>query len=363
MTTDPAPDADAALDQALELLEGTAPEYGGGLSNHGPMVAEALVALGRPEAVVPFVERYRTRLESAPPAGTALAGDEWEHALGQRDRYADWRGLFERELADHAVEDVVADWVPRLSPGMVAAAFHGVIRTAHALRGLSRTDTPRTRAELAQALAYWAATYQELPGPPLAIGRLSLGQAICQLPYLPDDLPEETNISDRVGQITQIADEFEQAVASLSGPDTPEAGLDELVLAGAFAYLGNAGDSSPIALVHTITGPAALELVLPSLRAVDRPAAFDYAWQGVASLHVAYTLDRNLPEEDGEDGASTDPAILDDDRRQALIDAAVASDNEHTIKVTEACLRVFARRADIALIDAATDAVDRLDDC
>ena len=33
------------IDEALEMLEGTGPEFTGGLSNHGPMAAEALVAL------------------------------------------------------------------------------------------------------------------------------------------------------------------------------------------------------------------------------------------------------------------------------------------------------------------------------
>jgi len=40
------------LDEALTLLAATAPEYGPyGLTNHGPMAAEALVQLKRPDAV------------------------------------------------------------------------------------------------------------------------------------------------------------------------------------------------------------------------------------------------------------------------------------------------------------------------
>ena len=45
--------ATEAMEAALSLLEASAPEYGGGLSNHGPMAAEALVVLDRPAAVVP----------------------------------------------------------------------------------------------------------------------------------------------------------------------------------------------------------------------------------------------------------------------------------------------------------------------
>jgi hypothetical protein len=48
-----------ALEHALSLLAQSGPSSSGGLSNHGPMAAEALVSLGRPDAVVPWVERYR----------------------------------------------------------------------------------------------------------------------------------------------------------------------------------------------------------------------------------------------------------------------------------------------------------------
>ena len=35
-----------ALDQALDLLRETGPEFGAGYSNHGPMATEALVTSG-----------------------------------------------------------------------------------------------------------------------------------------------------------------------------------------------------------------------------------------------------------------------------------------------------------------------------
>ena len=53
---------DDALESALERLAHTGPEFGGGLANHGPMAAEALVRLGRGEAVASWVEGYRHRL-------------------------------------------------------------------------------------------------------------------------------------------------------------------------------------------------------------------------------------------------------------------------------------------------------------
>ena len=47
----------ATIDDVLEILASTGPEYGDrGLANHGPMAAEALFALDRPDAAIPWVE-------------------------------------------------------------------------------------------------------------------------------------------------------------------------------------------------------------------------------------------------------------------------------------------------------------------
>ncbi len=69
-----------AMDDALELLAGTGPEYHGGLANHEPMGAEALVALGRPRAVVPWVERYRKRLDGRPTGHRPIREDGWNRS-------------------------------------------------------------------------------------------------------------------------------------------------------------------------------------------------------------------------------------------------------------------------------------------
>jgi hypothetical protein len=54
---------DGALDLALERLARTGPEYRGGLANHGPMAAGALVALGRPDVVARWVDAYAVHLD------------------------------------------------------------------------------------------------------------------------------------------------------------------------------------------------------------------------------------------------------------------------------------------------------------
>jgi hypothetical protein len=340
-----------ALDDALTVFAATAPSYGRlGLANHGPMAAEALSHLGRDDAIAPWVERYRRRLDPAPaPADRPLSEEEWPAALGQSERFPDWLALFEREVADRPVATVVGEWAPRLLPGTVGAAAHGLIRTAHGVRALAAADTPPRRLEVASGLAFWASSYRELPGPPLLIGHQGVPEALADLPYLPEDAPGQVLISDMVAEVDAIADEFEQGVASLGWSGGAVELLDQLASGGALAYLRNADDGGAIGLLHAVTSPLACDLVLPWLGAEDRDAAVGYVWQAAAALHVAYDVDRSTPiAADGEPLAD------------GLVERALQSGDEHAIKLTEAALRSYARSNDTVLLLAAADACTRL---
>jgi len=340
-----------ALDDALTVFAATAPRFGAaGLANHGPMVAEALAHLGRYDAIPGWVARYRMRLEEAPPpAPRPLTEEDWPGALGRPDRFPEWLALFEREIADQPPAAVVGEWAPRLFPGSVGAATHGLIRTGHAVRGLGASDTPPRRLEVANALAFWASTYRELPGPPLLIGHQGVPEALADLPYLPEDAPRPVLISDRVAAVADIADEFEQAVASLGWTGGAVELLDQLATGGSLAYLRNADAGGAIGLLHAVTSPLASELLLPWLAEEDRDAVLGYVWQAAAALHVAYDVDRSAPVPE-----EAPPSAVD------LVERALASGDEHAIKLTEAALRSFARSGDAVLLLAAADAITRL---
>ncbi len=339
------------LDEALAAFAVTAPSYGPlGLANHGPMAAEALDHMGRSDAVASWTAGYLARLDTAtPPDQRPLGEDEWPAALGQEDRLTGWLALFEREVADRPVAAVVGEWAPRLLPGTIGAATHGLIRTGHALRALGKADTPPRRLEVALALAFWASTYQELPGPPLLIGHEGVPQALTDLPYLPEDAPQAYLISDRVAAVADIAEEFEQAVASLGWDGGAVALLDALAAGGAAAYLRNPDGGGLIGLLHSVTAPLACELLLPWLDEADRDAALGYIWQAVAALHVAYDIDRTSPPPTGAVPSA-----------EELVERAITSGDEHAIKLTEAALRSFGRIGDPALLAAASDACARL---
>jgi hypothetical protein len=224
-----------------------------------------------------------------------------------------------------------------------------LIRTGHGVRALSGADVPARRLEVASGLAFWASCYQELPGPPLLIGHEGVPEALADLPYLPDDAPSAVLISERVAFVAEIADEFEQAVASLGWTGGSVDLLDQLAAGGALAYLRNAEEGGAIGLLHSVTAPLACELLLPWLAEEDRAAALGYVWQAVAALHVAYDVDRSAP------GPGRDVVPTTED----LVDLALKSGDEHAIKLTEAAIRSYGRSGEPALLWAAADACAR----
>src|SRR5262245_52902295 len=71
-----------AFDEALERLRGTGTEVAGGIApNHGPMGAEALVALGRDDAVVAWADRYRRNLDLMPASNASITKETCRDGL------------------------------------------------------------------------------------------------------------------------------------------------------------------------------------------------------------------------------------------------------------------------------------------
>ena len=77
---------------------------------------------------------------------------------------------------------MLAHWRPRLLPGAVASATHGLIRTGHAVCALREQVTEPRLEELGQALGYWAARWQPLPGDQRVHGTLDVGEALDAVP-------------------------------------------------------------------------------------------------------------------------------------------------------------------------------------
>ena len=316
-----------ALDEALERFAGTGPEYYGGLANHGPMAAEALVRLGRAEAVSPWVDGYRGKLQPGPAGRRPIAPSEWREALGDIGRVADWAALFDRALREAPFTAVLQEWAPRLAPGLSAAACHGLIRTGQAARSLAERDSPARRGELAQGLAYWAARYQALPEKAGASPGVRASQALDRVPRLPPERRGRGLISDTLAGLAEVP-AFADVAALV---DVSAAGfLSDLTETFAGVFLAQARPGTRIAFVHAVTGPSAVRLLLPHLGPEAGPLLLRYAWQVAAAVYGGYAAAPN-PDADAKPWP-----------REELIDRAVATGDEHAFKLTEACLREHA---------------------
>jgi Questin oxidase-like len=336
------------LDPALDVLASYGPDLRNGMTSHAPMVAEALCALGRPDAVMPWIEGYRGGMLPRPQARERIECERWQDALGKTDRVADWSELFARELEEGPWQDVLARWTVRLAAGICASATHGVIRVGHAARSLGESGTPLRIRELADGLGYWAAEYQTLPTA-FGVGRaLRAQRAIETVPVVP---PARRKFSGTiVSSLQALADfpEFAGVVGRLDVRGDPASVISDMTEVFARAYLANARDLlGTIVFIHGVTSAAALRSVVRCLPEAAVGEVLRYAWQAGCALYCAF----------GESPAPRGAIEPPRESRDTLIDMAIAGGDEHAIKFAEACLREFDRNPSPAYLAAARHAV------
>jgi hypothetical protein len=304
-----------ALDDWLARGAGFDCEYAGGLSNHLPMLLVAWQKLGADDdTLATLAERYAARLQPAPAAMAWPAGDAWTARLGQAEAWPAYRSLFVEWLKAEYAGEVLAQVLPVLMRGIGAAAFHGPIRTAYAVRSAHRQ-------ELADALAYWASRW-------LPLG----GGGATRSAVRPDEsdparlLPQLRVPRRRHGPIWQaMADAasqpgFDALVGRLA---IDEATLPRLAGLAATVMVGSGGN---FVVLHLLTSAHAMGELLPFLD--DEPArlaAIGHWWRAYAAAA-------------GASQAHPRPEAV---RRQAsweeLSRRALASGDDHLPKLVWSC--------------------------
>ncbi len=311
------------LNDALAAFLDTDGSYGGGLSNHGPMAAEALDHLGRSQEIGPFVEHYLARLDE-PSSPTVAAPNEWR------------------------------EWLrPRLD-GLVAKAEsqagHGLLRVAHAVRGLERAEAAglplkNYLGELGAAVAYWDEGRALFDSPGDLIGPRGITAWLADLDRL-----DPADRSDGLLTIT-LADAsrlpgFGDHVASLTPSSDLTETLDALGAAAAARFRRNAG-SSAFAILHGTTVSAMATVLLDHLDDAGKRRLVG-AVAGFVAAAIA-----------GFDDAHDAPALDDTPEPARLADLAAATKEDHTIKFTDACLAIAARSGDRSPLIAAFQQITR----
>jgi Questin oxidase-like len=294
-----------AVNAALDRLRTTGFYIGDFFANHGPMAAEALAKLGYCEEVDGWVDANITHRDHGPLPKPSEPIADWREALGDRNRGGDWVQLFRHELAEAPWRNVLQMWWPRLLPGCAGSLTHGLIRTAHAVRSLRETDRPSELQidELARALAFWATAFTSLATDP--------------------------------GHDDQAVAVVDRALSDLTAE-----------YAGHYAFTK---PSFPIPLIHTITAPAAMRLLLPELP--DELHA--------PSLRTMAQVNREVFARFGGQPAPGNAEPIETDGTFAALAAeAVDIGDEHAIKICEAAMRENNVRPDTRYLSAASTAVD-----
>jgi hypothetical protein len=307
-----------ALSDLLDANLRFSPEYKGKLTNHLPMALHALQQLGAPpQRLQAFFSTYERRLRPSPPLPSNDVPADWRSLLGKVEAYPKLRATFTHWVDRDGAEQVLHDALPALVPGVAAAAFHGAIRTAHAVES-------GHRREIAAALAYWACRWSVLEEPENNV------------PTLPLDLWEKCLIEEAKGWqssgdliFVRMADAtrssaYQRLAAGPALEVTPPAAVSQL------AQLARTAASFYVAcpnftVLHMITGLRALRKLLPWMDGcgqVTLPLACAFS----AAYLSASVIRPDSP-----------PIALEITWRQA-IDLAIASDNDHVIKLVHACV-------------------------
>jgi hypothetical protein len=357
--------ATGTLDEAYQRLHVTGPEFDGWLSNHGPMAAEAMVRRGYAGYVHRWLDAYMRRLEEF-PRGTAAIGEDWQEALGDPRRVADWTAYFRREVTAQPWRAVLGTWWPRLLPGVAAAATHGVIRVGHAARALLEDGDDAVHVtELAHGLAYWAARWQPVPGAAEGYRRPAAGPAVpaagdAPAPSAADALAAVPRIADQSGGVRERLGRLVGLPgwpAALTAPVIPAAPaeirswLTDLADAATVRYLSY-GHGNAVMLVHSATAPGAVLRTLPALDIELWAPSLAASWAAAAALTAVYApavpaARAGLP----GPPAGTQPA-------EDAFARAVDHGDEHVIKFADTAVDVYARTGDVDALAAVIRAAD-----
>jgi hypothetical protein len=290
------------------------PEYRGGLSNHLSMGLFSLTALGGSDTQLSaFAEASWAPLEplSAEHA-TEVTQDSFARQLRKPEALNGFRTLFQREVSTLGRAETLRKYLSTLLPGLGAAGFHALIRTAYGVR-FENDD------EVVDGLSYWATAFLPLgslaePGeqtePRALLDRLRHSRALA------GQRGDGALILERMRNAAQLPELALTVDALAPGADT----LAKIAAAAVHLYTSSHGDFTAL---HTVTATHAFRLLQPYLR--RNGPGVRYLWQAFVAAYVALhapaigepALPASLPEWD------------------AIVTKALLSTDAHDLKLVD----------------------------
>lgn len=300
----------ALLQELLDTACRAGPEYGPGYASHLPMALQALHDLGADDArlrglLAQWLPRFAPLGELPPPEPLA----DWPAQRGAMPAYRALQARFLAALAGQGTDAVLRESLPFLQTGVAAAAFHGMIRTAHAVEA-------GHAGELASALAYWACRWMPLPRGEGTGAHLDFPtwQARLQPEAGVTRAPGQM-ISDSIAQVVR-GPAFQALAGRLPGSPATLARMSALAAAG-YAHSGD------FTLLHLLTASRALRVLLPWY--ADPDDAIGLLVDAFAAAWLASGVE-----------ASSSASAADSAPWADIVARALCSDDEHVIKLVHA---------------------------
>lgn len=308
-----------SLDASLSRLAPFGPEYGPSLSSHVPMVLEVLDRLDRLDAAEDYLGVWTRRLRPLAPHTDPELG-AYPAALENA------RSRIERLGTSGAL----AEAMPGLASGMLGAAFHGLIRVAHAARSVARAGSPERREELARALAY--ADVRASAPPPVLVPSSASATPHAFSEGLARVVAPARASAPRSGLITpDIEARLGSGELLRNVCETLEISSDRRIAEGDLRraslslYLGTSHHrSADFVLLHGVTAVDAVAALLPFAGA-GADLLLSAMATALTALRIAYVPEVSpLPPSSG----GLEPE---------LVRVAIASGDDHAIKLAGAC--------------------------
>ena len=290
-------------------------------ANHAPMV---LIALYRMGADHDQLRQYYAKVGIGSTASEKSAlqvpridRGSWTKYLGIFGAWSSYRQFFQDEIGKHGVQEVLASYLPPLMRGVAGHAFHPLIRVGY---GIDLND----KDEIAFGLAYWASAY--LPAPEIAKTKSRVDPAgmlneLKNSEWLRGVKPHGQNIARRIGQF-YAHEEFRRLVRPIElDSDRP---LDAIAQAIAEAFRGH----HHFTMLHGVTSCHAMRMILPYCEKQEEVLSmywFSVCAAYLSVINVPVDLFHPLP-----DREANWPRMQKD---------AIATGNEHTIKLAYTCLK------------------------
>ncbi len=288
---------------------------GKGTSNHCPMALTALAAMGASgERLEQFFTHWERRYALTAGSAAHLARGDWRAAVGQADLFCAARDCFAGWVAQDGADAVLREVIGTISLAPASGAFHALIRLAYALEAGNNSEVGAGLAALVCGkLGIDIAPEGRAPAVSVADGLARLSRAMAGTRI------EGTWIAPRLRAVAQLP-AFQNSL-----PAMPRQG--DLLVALRHAALALYWQTDDFIALHMVTGMHAARIVLAHLPQAMAQRTLPELW---SAFCAAYVVIGAPPLQLSQ----TDPA---DEDWPALFALAIASDDDHDIKLAHTC--------------------------